>query len=394
MYSSITPLRSFFSRSLWVCTTRPGITGVVQEAGVPARPSISTTQSRQEPNASTMSVAQSFGIWWPASIAARMIEVPSGTVTWLPSMVSVTIVSDFERGVPKSISSIRDIVVLLFRGLKRGRRRDEILPEVLQRAEHRVGREAAECAERAEFHGVAEVFDEREVFGDALAAHDLLDGLDAAGRTDPTRRALAAGLDGVELHRAPRLLAHVDAVVEHDDAAMADEAVACGKGLVVERRIEQRTREIGAERAADLHRANGTARKRAAADVIDELAERHAERRLEQPALTNIAGKLDRHRAARTAHAEIGIGLGALGEDEGDRRERQHIVDDGWLAEQAVMRRQRRFCADQAAAAFEALQQRGLLAADIGAGADADFEIEAVGGATDLIAEIAVALCR
>ena len=54
--------------------------GVVQEAGVPARPSISIRQSRQEPKASTMSVAQSFGICVPASIAARMIEVPSGTV--------------------------------------------------------------------------------------------------------------------------------------------------------------------------------------------------------------------------------------------------------------------------------------------------------------------------
>ena len=104
MYSSITPLRSFFSRSVWVCTTRPFMAGVVQEAGVPARPSISIRQSRQEPKASTMSVAQSFGICVPASMAARMIEVPSGTVTLLPSMVSVTIVSDFERGVPKSIS--------------------------------------------------------------------------------------------------------------------------------------------------------------------------------------------------------------------------------------------------------------------------------------------------
>ncbi len=65
-------------------------TGVVQEAGVPPRPSISTRQSRQEPNASSMSVAQSFGISIPASIEARMIEVPSGTVTELPSIVSVT----------------------------------------------------------------------------------------------------------------------------------------------------------------------------------------------------------------------------------------------------------------------------------------------------------------
>jgi hypothetical protein len=94
-----------------VCTTRPFIAGVVQEAGVPARPSISIRQSRQEPKASTMSVAQSFGICVPASMAARMIEVPSGTVTLWPSMVSVTMVSDLARGVPKSISWISDMAI-------------------------------------------------------------------------------------------------------------------------------------------------------------------------------------------------------------------------------------------------------------------------------------------
>ena len=71
-----------------VVTTMPSATGVVQEAGVPARPSISTRHSRHEPNASTMSLAHSFGTLMPASIAARMIEVPSGTVTAKPSMVS------------------------------------------------------------------------------------------------------------------------------------------------------------------------------------------------------------------------------------------------------------------------------------------------------------------
>ena len=89
-----------FSRSVWVFTTRPSATGVVQEAGVPPRPSISTRQTRQEPKASSMSVAQSFGISTPASIAARMIDVPSGAVTVRPSMVSVTVFSDIEAGVP------------------------------------------------------------------------------------------------------------------------------------------------------------------------------------------------------------------------------------------------------------------------------------------------------
>ena len=47
-----------------------------------------------------MSVAQSFGISRPSSAAARMMEVPSGTVTATPSMVTLTIFSALERGVP------------------------------------------------------------------------------------------------------------------------------------------------------------------------------------------------------------------------------------------------------------------------------------------------------
>src|SRR5689334_15193102 len=280
------------------------MTGVVQDAGVPARPSISTRQSRQEPNASTMSVAQSFGIWWPASMAARMIEVPPGTVTMLPSMLSVTMVSDLETGVPKSVSWIRDMSILLFRSLQARRRRAEIFLEMLQCTHDRVGRETAERAQRAELHGVAEVLDHGEIFRDAFAAPDPVDGLDATRGADPARRALAAGFDRAEFHRKARLFRHIDRVVEHDHAAMTDQAVAGGEGLVVERRVEQRAREIGAERAADLHRAHRTARERAAADLVDELTEREAERGFEQAAISDVAGELDRHGAARASHAE------------------------------------------------------------------------------------------
>ena len=87
-------------RCVCVLTTRPCATGVVHEAGVPARPSTSTRHSRQEPKLSSMSLAHSLGICVPISMAARMIEVPSGTVTQAPSMVSVTNVSDGEAGVP------------------------------------------------------------------------------------------------------------------------------------------------------------------------------------------------------------------------------------------------------------------------------------------------------
>ncbi len=223
---------------------------------------------------------------------------------------------------------------------------------------------------------LAEVLDQREVGGAALTADDLVDGLDAARRADAAGRALAAGFDGAELHGEARLARHVDRVVEHDDAAMADQPVARREGLVVERRVEQRAREIGAQRAADLHRPHRPAAVRAAADLVDQLAQGDAERRLEQAAVLDVAGELDRHGAARAAHAERGIGVGALGQDRRHGGERDQVVDDGRPAEQALVRRQRRLGAHLAALALDALQQRGLLAADIGAGADPDLDIE------------------
>ena len=84
----------------WVCTFMPASSGVVHEAGVPLRPSISTRHRRHEPNGSRLSVAHSFGTFTPSSCAARMIEVPAGTVTLRPSISAVTIVGDTRMGVP------------------------------------------------------------------------------------------------------------------------------------------------------------------------------------------------------------------------------------------------------------------------------------------------------
>ena len=76
------------------------MTGVVHDAGVPFRPSISIRHSRHDPNASMLSVAHSLGICVPISMAARMIDVPSGTDTAVPSMVKVTVVVARDAGVP------------------------------------------------------------------------------------------------------------------------------------------------------------------------------------------------------------------------------------------------------------------------------------------------------
>ena len=80
----------------------PASTGVVQLAGVPRRPSISTRHKRHEPKLFRLSVAQSFGIDVPCSAAARITLVPAGTVTARPSIVQLTMSLVRLAGVPKS----------------------------------------------------------------------------------------------------------------------------------------------------------------------------------------------------------------------------------------------------------------------------------------------------
>ena len=96
--------RSSRTVSVWVLTTIPSAHGVVQEAGTPLPPSTSTRHIRQEPNAFSESVAHSLGMLTPASVAARRTDVPAGTSTWRPSMVTDTDSVPWISGVPKSTS--------------------------------------------------------------------------------------------------------------------------------------------------------------------------------------------------------------------------------------------------------------------------------------------------
>src|SRR6202046_288537 len=139
----MTPLRSRSRRGVLVRTIIPASAGVVQEAGVPLRPSISIRHRRHEPNASTLSVAQSLGIGLSIKAAAAITDVPGGTLTLRPSMVSVTDGSPVRIGVPVSSSCNSAIGTLLFRRDARGRL-GEILTEMIECAEDGHGREASE----------------------------------------------------------------------------------------------------------------------------------------------------------------------------------------------------------------------------------------------------------
>ncbi len=84
----------------------------------------------------------------------------------------------------------------------------------------------------------------------------------------------------------------------------------------------------------------------------------------------------------------------AVGQDHGHGGEREHVVDDGRSAEQALQGGDRRLGPDLAALALEALQHRGLLAADVGAGTDPYVQVEAETAAEHVAAEPAAGIRR
>ena len=150
-----------------------------------------------------------------ASPAARITDVPAGTVTGRPSMVIVTVRPRGGRAC-------------------RGRSRapgssPEVLPSGAARsapASPRVGRPSRRASRTVISSQRSSTSSEVGVAVAAVA--DPVDDLDAAGRADPARRALAAGLR----RRTPSRSApasHVDGVVEHDDPAVADHAAPCDR---------------------------------------------------------------------------------------------------------------------------------------------------------------------
>src|SRR5690606_26973920 len=120
-----------------------------------------------------------------------------------------------------------------------------------KRAHDWIWRKAAQSAERAKLHRIAEIRDKRDLLLRFNAGSQLVERFDATRRTDTTRRTLAAAFHRTELHGETCHLQHIGTVVKNDNTGMPDQAVFCGERLIVERCIEKTAREIGAERPAN-----------------------------------------------------------------------------------------------------------------------------------------------
>src|SRR5262245_61280300 len=193
----MTPRRRSASLGDCVRTLIPGSTGVVHDAGYPRRPWISTRQSRHEPKGSRLSVAHNLGIFVPAAAAANITELPSGTLTGMPSISRLMSLVEFRTGVPESLSVMdcikasrhwrQNTVILcqieLFQILN-----PEISREMPDGTHDRVGDQTSQPAERTVEHNVAEIPQKVEVSHPIAVLDDLVDHFHTARRANPAWR--------------------------------------------------------------------------------------------------------------------------------------------------------------------------------------------------------------
>ena len=201
--------------------------------------------------------------------------------------------------------------------------------------------------------------------------------LEHLGVADATRRALAARLVDEELEEVLGHGQHVALRAEHHDRA--------ARGDVLEGHLagELRARHADARRAADLHGLGVVA-----ADFLEQVGDGDPEGELVDARLGAVAADAEQLEAGGAVGAEALEPVHALGEDAGRRGQCLDVVDDGGRVAVAGDHRERRAVARLAAEALERLDEGRLLAADVGAGAegDDDVEVEAL-DAADVLAQ-------
>ncbi len=243
--------------------------------------------------------------------------------------------------------------------------------ELRERRHDGVGRSLAEAADRGVAHHLrrGRRAGASSLVAIAIAARArrcerllLAHGADAAGDALAARLVAEEGGDAGSM--SPR--STVSSKHEHD--ARSERGPASRAPSKVSGMSSWSGRDERAGRAAEQHRLRASA-ARYPAGQLEQLAERRAELELVEARPARRGPRRRRASDRSIAACRCGVRRAALEDDGGHVDERLDVVDDRRLAEQADLDRERRLVARLAAVALDRLEERRLLAADIGAGA-------------------------
>ena len=192
------------------------------------------------------------------------------------------------------------------------------------------------------------------------------------------RRALAAALVFVEIGDARDRPDQVGRLVHHDDGGGAEAGAQLAEAVEVHRGVDDLLgRHHADRRAAGNDRLEIVpAAANAAAMALDQFAERNPHRLFDVAGPLDVTGDAEQLGADIVGPADAGEPRRAAPQDIGSNRDGFDIVDGGRASVEPDIGREWWLQARLALLAFQAFEQRGLFAADIGAGAMRDIDIE------------------
>ena len=168
---------------------------------------------------------------------------------------------------------------------------DVFLAEVADGGEHRVRGGLAQAAERRVLDHFAQVDQPLDVALFAPALADAVEDFQHPLGADAAGHALAARFLLDELEEEAGDVDHAAILVHDDQAAGAHDRAELGERLVVERHVEVLLGDAAAGGAADLGGLELLAVGDAAADVVDQVAQRHADGHFDQAGVLDRAGQ-------------------------------------------------------------------------------------------------------
>ena len=211
------------------------------------------------------------------------------------------------------------------------------------------------------------------------------------------RHALAARFVRVEPGERQRGCRDVGCVVHHDHRSGTEHRTRRADQLVLEGKVELIRYEPRSGPATGYERLEHVVVADSSAEllVVEELAERRrAVDDLEDARPLHVARHCNHARAGRGGCADCCVRLDAVDHQPRQVGQRLDVVDDRRLAVQPDRRREvRRLQARHATVAFEAFDQRCLLANHVRAGTPVQDDVDAEVAAEDVLADVARRIC-
>src|SRR5713226_5231445 len=312
----------------------------------------------------------------PTSLAASTTSVPAGTAILWPSMVTFTS-GMYERRLHGA--DVVEAVLLVL-----------VVEVPHRRFDHPAGRVAEAAQAAAVLQAFRHAFEDAELDLRALAGEDAFVRADGPIAADATGRALAAGLEGVEAQQSRRCFDDAVRVVHDDDPARTAHGAKGFEPVEVGRGVEHRAGENLRRRPTGPEHLDGSAGEGSAGQFLDDVPVRDPDLDLEVAGLLDIAAHRDHARAFGLLGASLGVLGAAVPHDPRHGRQGLDVVDRGRHAPGALHSRERRPRAWLRPLAFERLEQRRLLAADVGAVPAIQAHVHRVIGAEWMLAEVAL----